>query len=133
MMLTIAHVRRNPILLVSAIMAMIGWLIMFVGGCIIGRAGVLWWIIIYELLLIGGIFFCIFREVFHQYLSMFLIFLGVSISFLTSAISGLIAYRWSGDQAASAGAIILIIMQFFWVILFGSAPDSGVSQFIYSG
>ncbi|CAO3634141.1 unnamed protein product [Mucor fragilis] len=52
---------------------------------------------------------------------------------LTGAIDGLIHYTSGGNQAAGAGAVILIVMQFFWVILFGSTEDSLVYQFIYSG
>ncbi|GAN03246.1 osmosensor protein [Mucor ambiguus] len=63
----------------------------------------------------------------------FLVFLGISISMLTGTIDGLIHYTSGGNQAAGAGAVILIVMQFFWVILFGSTEDSLVYQFIYSG
>lgn len=114
-------------------MSVIGWLVTFIGACVIGRAGLLWWIVIYELLLVGGILFSVLRQVFHHYKTMFLIFLGVSISLLTSTINGLMGENSGGNQAAGAGAVILIVMQFFWVILFGSTEDSVVYQFIYSG
>ncbi|KAL7309191.1 Transmembrane osmosensor, variant 2 [Mucor circinelloides] len=52
---------------------------------------------------------------------------------LTGTIDGLIHYTSGGNQAAGAGAVMLIVMQFFWVILFGSTEDSLVYQFIYSG
>jgi hypothetical protein len=40
-----------------------------------------------------------------------LIFLGISISLLTSTINGLMADNTGAYQAAGAGAVILIVMQ----------------------
>ncbi|KAI7897688.1 uncharacterized protein BX663DRAFT_527580 [Cokeromyces recurvatus] len=132
MQLNRAHIKNSPIVLISFIMSVIGWFITFIGACIAGRGGVIWWIIIYELLLVGSILFSIWRQVFHHYQLMFLVFLGVSIALLTIYIDQLLFFHSSGDQATSAGAIILIIIEFFWVILFGSTEDSFVNQFIYS-
>ncbi|CEP14411.1 hypothetical protein [Parasitella parasitica] len=133
MQLNTTHITKNPIILASAIMSVIGWLIAFVGACVIGKAGLLWWIVIYELLLLGAIFFSIYRNVFHHHQIMFLAFLGISISLLTTTISGLMGYDSAGNQAAGAGAVILIVMQFFWVIVFGSSEESIVFQIVYSG
>ncbi|KAI8647581.1 hypothetical protein BD408DRAFT_439038 [Parasitella parasitica] len=133
MQLNITHITKNPIVLVSAIMSVVGWLIAFIGACIIGKAGLLWWIVIYELLLLGAIFFSIYRNVFHHHQIMFLAFLGISISLLTTTINGLMGYDSAGNQAAGAGAVILIVMQFFWVIVFGCSEESAVFQLIYSG
>ncbi|KAI9277479.1 hypothetical protein BY458DRAFT_532634 [Sporodiniella umbellata] len=133
MRLNVTHITKNPLVLVSIFLASIGWLLAFVGACIIKRAGVFWWIVIYELLLLCGILFSIFRQVFHHYQLSFLVFLGVSIALLTSSISGLLNVDYVGYQVAGAGSVILIVMQFFWVILFGSTEDSAVYQYIYSG
>ncbi|KAI8380521.1 hypothetical protein EDC96DRAFT_472810 [Choanephora cucurbitarum] len=132
MQLSSVHVRQNPLILVSILMSVIGWFIMFVGACVIGRAGLLWWIVIYELLLVGGILFSIFRQSFHHYQTSFLIFLGVSLSLLTTTINGLLTYSSNGSQASGAGAVIMIVMQFFWVVLFSCSEESVVYQFIYS-
>ncbi|CAO3618072.1 unnamed protein product [Mucor hiemalis] len=130
----LTHVTKNPIVLVSVVMSAVGWFIAFIGTCILGKyAGGFWWTIIYELLLLAGLLFSIFKQVFHHYKLMFLIFLGVSIALLTGAIDGLMHYNTGGAQAAGAGAVILIVMQFFWVVLFGSTEDSAVYQFVYSG
>ncbi|KAI9481374.1 MAG: hypothetical protein EXX96DRAFT_566459 [Benjaminiella poitrasii] len=133
MQLSTAHITKNPIVLASAFMSAIGWLITFIGACIIGRAGGIWWIVIYELLLVGGILFSTWRQVFHHYQVMFIVFLGVSIALLTSTIDGLLSYKSNGNQTAGAGAIILVIMQYFWVILFGSTKESWVYRIVYSG
>ncbi|KAI8369767.1 hypothetical protein BD560DRAFT_330016 [Blakeslea trispora] len=132
MQLSSVHVRQNPLILVSIIMSVIGWFIMFVGACVIGRAGLLWWIVIYELLLVGSILFSIFRHAFHHYQTTFLIFLGISVSLLTTTINGLLTYSSNGSQASGAGAVIMIVMQFFWVVLFSCSEESVVYQFIYS-
>ncbi|CAO3673398.1 unnamed protein product [Rhizopus stolonifer] len=132
MRLNVTHITQNPLVLVSIILASVGWLIAFVGACIIKRAGVFWWIVVYELLLLSGILFSIFKQVFHHYQLSFLVFLSVSIALLTSAINGLLNSESIGYQVAGSGSVILIVMQFFWVILFGSTEDSAVFQYIYS-
>ncbi|CEG74648.1 Putative Palmitoyltransferase [Rhizopus microsporus] len=48
--------------MVSAILAILGWLLMFIGACMIGGAGVFWWIVVYELLLLSGILFSIYKQ-----------------------------------------------------------------------
>ncbi|KAI8095141.1 hypothetical protein BDF21DRAFT_405275 [Thamnidium elegans] len=134
MRLTLAHITKNPIVLVSVIMSLGGWFIAFIGACILGgSAGGLWWTVFYELFFLGGLFFTIFKQIFHQYQIMFALLLGISISMLTGSIDGLMAWHTGGAQAAGAGAVILIVMQFFWVILYGSTEDSAVYQFVYSG
>ncbi|KAG1053659.1 hypothetical protein G6F46_006958 [Rhizopus delemar] len=133
MRLTLAHITQNPIMMVSTALSIIGWFIAFIGTCIIGKAGVFWWIIVYELLLLIGILFSIYKQIFHHYQLVFLVFLSVSISLLTSAINGLLNSYSIGYQVAGSGSVILIVMQFFWVILFGSTEDSVVFQYIYSG
>lgn len=40
-----------------------------------------------------------------------MVFLGISISMLTGTIDGLMSYSSGGNQAAGAGAVILIVMQ----------------------
>ncbi|KAI7891176.1 uncharacterized protein EV154DRAFT_508914 [Mucor mucedo] len=134
MHLNINHLTKNPIVLVSVVMAVVGWFIAFIGACILGAsAGGFWWTVIFELLLVAGLLFSIFKKVFHQYKVMFLVFLAVSIAMLTGNIDGLMHQYTGGAQAAGAGAVILIVMQFFWVILFGSTEESAVYQFVYSG
>ncbi|KAF7729114.1 Transmembrane osmosensor [Apophysomyces ossiformis] len=101
---------------------------------------VAWWIIVYELLLLLGIAFTILYDVFLQYRLVILTFLAVSISLLTKQIErGLpgsyidgIVYNYRGASGAySAGYIILIIIQFGWVFLFGSEPESYLGQLFY--
>ncbi|ORE04658.1 hypothetical protein BCV72DRAFT_307120 [Rhizopus microsporus var. microsporus] len=132
MRLNVSHITKNPIVMVSAILAILGWLLMFIGACMIGGAGVFWWIVVYELLLLSGILFSIYKQVFHHYQLAFLVFLSVSIALLTQSVGSMLNRYYSGFQVAGVGSIFLIVMQFFWIILFGSTTDSAVFQYIYA-
>lgn len=133
MNLNIHHIIKNPIVLVSAVGSAIGWLMAFIGTCILGgRAGGFWWTLIYELLLLSSIMLAIYKQCFQHHQLMFLTFLGVSIAMLTLHVDGFMAYSDGGSQVAGAGAVIMIVMQFFWVILFGSTEESILFQYIYA-
>ncbi|KAI8976485.1 hypothetical protein BDB01DRAFT_853127 [Pilobolus umbonatus] len=132
MHLTLTHVLKNPIVLVSISMALLGWLLAFVGACILGSAaGGFWWTLIYNLLILLGLGFTVFKTVFHHYQLTFFTLLGISISLLTTHVNGLINQNGGGHQVAGAGAVILIVMQFFWIILFGN-EESGLFKYIYA-
>ncbi|KAI8384969.1 uncharacterized protein BYT42DRAFT_281537 [Radiomyces spectabilis] len=125
------HVTANPIVLTSVIIATIGWFVAFVGSCIAGLRGVSWWIIIYELLLLLGLFLVLWKSVFHHYRILLSVFLAVSIVLLTSYIDAYLYMHKKGTTACAAGAVMMIIMQFFWVFMVGSTEESWVLRNIY--
>lgn len=46
----------------------IGWIIAFIGACILGSsAGGFWWTVFFELFFLGGLFFTIYKQIFYQY------------------------------------------------------------------
>ncbi|KAI8878383.1 hypothetical protein K501DRAFT_258746 [Backusella circina FSU 941] len=134
MQLTSAHLFKNTLVLGSIVLGVVGWFIAFIGSCIVGKdARVFWWVIIFELLLLGGIFFSVTKQEFHHYQFMFLVFLGVGASLLTLCVDSLVSSGSRSAQAAGAGGAILLTAQLFWIVLFGSTEESSVYQFIYTG
>jgi len=127
----ISNVTGNPIILLSGIFATIGWFIAFVAACIFQLLGGYWWTIIYELLLLGGILFVIASDGLPQYRLVILSFLSISIGMLTSLISGFLSISATSAQAIGAGGIFMIIVQFIWVVIFGSDESSAVNRSVY--
>ncbi|KAG0756263.1 hypothetical protein G6F16_011440 [Rhizopus arrhizus] len=63
---------------------------------------------------------------------MILAFLGASISLLTFQLDSIVPISrliGGGSSAYAAGYVILIIIQFIWVMVFGSDPESFVGQY----
>ncbi|KAI8575415.1 hypothetical protein K450DRAFT_261907 [Umbelopsis ramanniana AG] len=127
----ISNVTGNPIILLSGVFAMIGWFIAFIAACIFQGLGGFWWTIIFELLVLGGIFFVIAIDAFPQYRLVVLSFLSISIAMLTSFIGNFINSSSSAAQAIGAGGVFLIIVQFSWVIIFGSDENSAINRSVY--
>ncbi|CAO3610645.1 unnamed protein product [Cunninghamella echinulata] len=115
---------------------MASWVISF-GGLCGGRSyGSAWWIIIFELLLIGGIIFLILTDLFYQHRFVVLAFLAVSVSYITDQLgvftSTYIHNDYFGAGAAGAviaGYIILVIIQIAWIFVFGSDPNTYLGEF----
>ncbi|KAF1800529.1 hypothetical protein V8B55DRAFT_1535285 [Mucor lusitanicus] len=127
----------NIFLLTTIAGAFIAWLIAFIGACIFRRgvSGGAWWIIVYELLLIVGITAVLVTNTYAHYRLMILTFLAASIAMLTLQLDYALptvkfsfGYR-GGAGAYAAGYIILIMIEFLWVIVFGSEPESYVGRF----
>ncbi|KAI8367161.1 hypothetical protein EDC96DRAFT_507121 [Choanephora cucurbitarum] len=127
----------NVFLLATLSLSMCAWVIAFVGACIIrqGLTGGAWWIIVYELLLIVVTLIIFITNTYIHYRYMILTFLAASISMLTYQIDFALplskflgGYR-SGAGAYAAGYIILIIIQFLWVIMFGKETEDGSKRY----
>lgn len=130
------RIADNIFLLTTIAGASIAWLIAFIGACIFRRgvSGGAWWIVVYELLLIMGISATLITSTYAHYRMMILTFLAASIAMLTAQLDFSLpvakfssAYR-GGAGAYAAGYIILIIIEFLWVIVFGSEPESYIGR-----
>ncbi|ORZ26014.1 hypothetical protein BCR42DRAFT_401418 [Absidia repens] len=119
----------NPIVLTVSILAVIGWFILFVGGCVAAFHGITWWIIIYNLFVVVLVFVGTGCSALANYREMVMILLTISIVYLTYLIPILLDDASNlGARAAAGGAIILIICEFIWIFLFGSDEESWVHQ-----
>ncbi|KAI8338750.1 hypothetical protein BC941DRAFT_451900 [Chlamydoabsidia padenii] len=120
----------NPIVLTVSILAVIGWFILFVGGCVAAFHGITWWIIIYNLFVIVLVYVGTGCSKLANYKNMVMILLTISIVYLTYLIPILLDDDATshGARAAAGGAVILIICEFIWIFLFGSDEESWVHQ-----
>ncbi|KAG2184423.1 hypothetical protein INT43_000332 [Umbelopsis isabellina] len=119
-------------LLITVLLSLVGWVVTFGAACAVGTAladgyPTTWWIVIFELLLILGVCFVIITDTMLHYRHVILTFLAVSIVYLTSNLSAFVPSSAGAARALSAGMIIMIIMQFLWVFVFGSHEDSYIA------
>ncbi|KAI8338025.1 hypothetical protein BC941DRAFT_424386 [Chlamydoabsidia padenii] len=130
---TTSNLTTNIFLLVTSILAFAAWVIAFAGLIALRVTGGSWWIMIFELLLVVGVILLILTGTFLEYRLVILTFLAVSVSYLTSEIGGAIAltgYYYHGAAGAyAAGYIILVIVHFIWIFVFGSEPHSYFGKF----
>ncbi|KAI9019416.1 hypothetical protein CLU79DRAFT_758722 [Phycomyces nitens] len=128
-----SFVRENLFILSTSVLSLSGWIIAFGSACDLDvYSGLSWWVIVYELLLTSAIVYLSLGGLFMQYRMAVLTFLAVSIPLLSQQINtslwAPVYYNNSAARANSAGHIIMAIIQFVWVIVFGSEPDSAVSH-----
>ncbi|KAI9323166.1 hypothetical protein BX666DRAFT_16923 [Dichotomocladium elegans] len=127
----LSHVTSNPLVLSSACLATIGWIITFVGACLSHIRGASWWIIVYEFALLVSIYFILAKSLFCHYQLVLLMFLSISIATLTLLIEMLVNRSGSASKAAAGGSCILVIMQYFWVLILSSGEDSPIHRSVY--
>ncbi|KAI9498554.1 hypothetical protein BDB00DRAFT_798464 [Zychaea mexicana] len=127
----LSHVTTNPMVLCSAVLASIGWLVTFIAACVTRLHGASWWIIVYELGLIIVIYVVLTKSLFAQYQLTLLVLLAISIAMLTQLIEMFINRTDQASQAGAAGSCILVIMQYVWVFIFGSSEESAIHRSIY--
>ncbi|ORZ01225.1 hypothetical protein BCR43DRAFT_561516 [Syncephalastrum racemosum] len=131
MNLNLSHVTASPLILASACLAATGWLILFIAGCVAGLHGASWWVIIYQLMYVVGLYCVLAKHTFAHYHYSLLVLLAISIAMLTQLSEVLLNRGDGASRTAAGGAVIMIIMQYLWVFLFGSSEDSWFHQSLY--
>ncbi|CAO3641635.1 unnamed protein product [Cunninghamella blakesleeana] len=127
----ITHVTGNPIVFSSAILAAISWLILFIGVCMSGFKGFIAWTSLYQLGLLVNIFYILKKSTFIDYHLVVLMGLAIGIILTTQLIDGQLHNESTSAKASAGGGITLTIMEFFWIIIFGSTQDSWIYGMIY--
>ncbi|CAO3694836.1 unnamed protein product [Rhizopus microsporus] len=117
--------RDQPFVLSTLLLAAIGWMIAFVGACMLKVLNGVWWIMLYELLIIAAQTMMTMSGSVEQYRVTMMTLLATSVPLLTIQIDYVIQSSRSNLSRApantyTAGYIILIIMQYVWILIFGS-------------
>ncbi|KAI8338859.1 hypothetical protein BC941DRAFT_469038 [Chlamydoabsidia padenii] len=131
MTLNITHVTRNPVVCSSVIVVTVGWFLLLVGSFVSGFKGLVWWVIAYEAILTVGILYILMKSAFPDYRLLILTCLAISITLLTQIIDTHLHIGLGSAKAAAGGGIMMIVMQFFWVLVFGSTPGSWIYGAVY--
>ncbi|KAI9481358.1 MAG: hypothetical protein EXX96DRAFT_566403 [Benjaminiella poitrasii] len=131
------RISDNVFMLTTLSLAVVAWLITFIGACVFrrGLSGGSWWIIVYEFLLLATLVFVLINNTFTHYRFMLLTFLAASIAMVTYQLDYVLpaskftlSYK-SGASAYAVGYIILMITQFVWIIVFGSETESRLGKY----
>ena len=119
------HSLTSPLIAITSALAAAAWLILFIGACVAAFHGVTWWIIIFELVFVVGVIVILGIGLFERYRNMIYLFMAVSLVYLTWLCQWTLNNNFiGGARAATAGAVILIIVEFIWAIEL-TAPGGG--------
>ncbi|KAI7885723.1 hypothetical protein K492DRAFT_156788 [Lichtheimia hyalospora FSU 10163] len=132
--LSFHRLAQNRFILLTSILATGGWLVAFGGAVVLKALYGAWWVVIYEALIVAGTLMVFMSNRMQHYRYSFLTFLGASIPLLTIQVDYVIQYTKptvprEPANAYAAGYIVLIIVQYMWVVVFGSDPSSYFGQF----
>ncbi|KAI8064424.1 hypothetical protein BC940DRAFT_96797 [Gongronella butleri] len=131
MTLNLSHITGSPIVFFSTLVTGVGWLTLTVGTILSGFKGLVWWVICYEMALFLGILYVLMKATFNDYKLLIQTSLAISITLLTQVIDTHMHVGQTSAKASAGGGIMIITMQFFWSIVFGSAQESWVHGAIY--
>ncbi|ORY92247.1 hypothetical protein BCR43DRAFT_498045 [Syncephalastrum racemosum] len=131
---TASRLSQNRVVLATTIFAVCGWIITFGGACALQTLYGAWWVVVYQALLVCGTILTIMSGSILQYRLVLLTFIGASIPLLTIQVDYVLQYTKPSvprdpANAYAVGYVILIIVQYAWVVVFGSDPSSYFGQF----
>ncbi|KAI8146188.1 hypothetical protein BJV82DRAFT_655069 [Fennellomyces sp. T-0311] len=134
MAIAVHRLVQNRFILLTSILAVCAWIIAFAGAVSIQTLYGAWWIVIYEAFIVTFSLLLFMTNSMAQYRLSFLTFLAASIPLLTIQADYVIQYTKpsvprDGANAYAAGYIILVCVQYLWVIVFGSDPNSYFGMF----
>ncbi|KAI9485642.1 MAG: hypothetical protein EXX96DRAFT_603940 [Benjaminiella poitrasii] len=128
--------REKPILLITSILAMSGWCISFGGALALKVLNGAWWVVFYQLLIIIGHVVVFMSGTARKYKMAMLAFLATSIPLLTVQVDTVMQFTKTSlpkvpANAYVCGYIMLLIVQYTWMLIFGSDPTTFFGQLGY--
>ncbi|ODQ67291.1 hypothetical protein NADFUDRAFT_40457 [Nadsonia fulvescens var. elongata DSM 6958] len=128
----------DPFALSTLSISAIGWIVAF-GGSISSSVmsdrkfpNFSWWGIVFQLLIIVGIFYLICTNNIDPYRFALLAFLSTGTVYSTNSTNNFVYKDSSSGAAAAAGYILISIVNIVWMLYFGTAPDTRLHLIIDS-
>ncbi|CAG8438753.1 8725_t:CDS:2 [Ambispora leptoticha] len=122
----IANILGNPTFLGSFGLAIIGWLIAFIGAIAGNAWRFTWFVIFFDIFVLLGLFVAVGTDSVRFYRLAIMTLLGIGITFSCGQIDAYIYAKQPEFQAVGAGLIFLSMVELFWVFVFGSEEGSSV-------
>ncbi|OBA21880.1 hypothetical protein METBIDRAFT_139156 [Metschnikowia bicuspidata var. bicuspidata NRRL YB-4993] len=134
--LKLSNFLSDPFAITTVCFGVIAWIIAIAGAGASGSATYLrftWWGLVYEILLIIGIFLLYLNNNIELYKFTLVGLLSVAIVYTTNSTNTLV-YNLSSaaNLTCAAGCILLLMLNILWVVYFGGHPESPTNQFIDS-
>ncbi|KAI8878578.1 hypothetical protein K501DRAFT_297547 [Backusella circina FSU 941] len=109
-------------------LAIVGWMIAFAGLCASRTFvdKVSWWIATFDLLVVGIACSVLWTSSVRIYYPVVLTLIAISIPYNTNEIISYISIRKPSLMATVSGYIILTIVKFFWIVVFGVQQEESV-------
>ncbi|CAO3634279.1 unnamed protein product [Mucor fragilis] len=123
--MSFSRLKQKPLILITSILALCGWIVAFGGACMLKVLNGAWWVMIYQLCITLGHWMVFLSGTVPQYRMAMMTFLASSIPLLTIQVDYVIQYTKSNipkipATAYVSGYIILLTVQYTWILVLGS-------------
>ncbi|KAK9710238.1 Transmembrane osmosensor [Basidiobolus ranarum] len=125
------NIKRSLPFLLTAIIALAGWICSFIGVIMYGAAGFHWWIVIFHLILIIGVFAYALVSSVRGFRYSFLPWIAIGLVLLTIGTDETVYSHVSKVKLIAAGYIIMGIHLAIWAFGFGSDHGSKVHRWFH--
>ncbi|KAI8390882.1 uncharacterized protein BYT42DRAFT_610151 [Radiomyces spectabilis] len=116
----------NAIVLLTCVVATIGWLLSFAGLCAssawVNPAS--WWIIIYQLAILLLVCCVLWINSVESYHGLILALIAINVPYATGEVTSYLYFGRTSLTITAVGQIMTIIAQFFWLFFFGVTYDA---------
>lgn len=124
----------DPFALSTISLGIIGWIIALGGS--IGASDQFknfgWWGLAFEFFVILCVFLVVATDSVEPYRQMLLAFLAIATMYVTNSTNNVVYNGTSASSASGAGHILLSIINFLWMIYFGTTHEAGIHAWVDS-
>ncbi|CCH47132.1 putative membrane protein [Wickerhamomyces ciferrii] len=131
-----SNISTDPFAISTVSIAFISWIIAFAGSIASSLTESFprftWWGLVFELILLIMLFFFYTFDLIDQYKSFLTSAFGIAFVYTTNSATGLVYASGSKKATASAGVILLSMVNLIWVFYYGGDNSSPINQWIDS-
>jgi len=131
-----SNVFTNAFALSTISVAILSWLIAFIGSIISdvrgGFPNYAWWSLVYMFFCIAGVFVTVASASEDSYRIAIVGYLGAGLVFTTSSVNSLVYSPDGAKEAAAAGFILLSMVAIVWMFVYGADHSSSARRFVDS-
>jgi SHO1 osmosensor len=136
---SVGRIIGDPFALATISIAILAWIIAFVGSIISATRGpdvrfpnYSWWTLVFMFFCIIGVTVTVATATERTYHVAIVGFLGAGLVMTTSSVNSLVYSPVAALEAAAAGYILLSMIAIVWIFYYGSQPQSGPRAFVDS-
>lgn len=131
-----SNISTDPFAISTLSIALLSWIIAFAGSVASDISESFprftWWGLVFELMLLIALFIFYTFDLIDQYKPFLTSAFGVAFVYTTNSATGLVYSSGSKKAAASAGVILLSMVNLIWIFYYGGDNTSPVNQWVDS-